>query len=68
MNFIVILPNYQGPPGVSGVPGLSGIKGDRVSFRKGFFKSMCLNIMLIIVSDTYFSRKISLYTCSLFDQ
>lgn len=37
MNFIVILPNYQGPPGVSGVPGLSGIKGDRVSFRKGFF-------------------------------
>ena len=32
MNFTVILPNYQGPPGVPGVPGLSGIKGDRVSF------------------------------------
>lgn len=37
MNFTVILPNYQGPPGVPGVPGLSGIKGDRVSFWKGFF-------------------------------
>lgn len=37
MNFTVILPNYQGPPGVSGVPGLSGIKGDRVSFWKGFY-------------------------------